>query len=162
MTRLTRIHIRIAGLQEDDDVATMHGAIAHEGRPMCGRRQIGAVDQYVIAYEKSVLHRAGGNDEVLEDESEDEEADDDNGAVRRQSFERALVPRVDWRGVGGQGRRIRCRLGHQGLLYPLSGRRAGCGPTARSRSVDPQRCCRVYHPAAVRYRWPRARARKSR
>ena len=108
---LDQEHIRIAGLEEDDDVPAVHGAIAHKGRPAGGRSEIGAVDQYVIAYEKCVLHRAGGNDEVLEDEGKDEEACHNNGAIRRQGFERSLAP-----GIAG-GSVCRCcggvrRLGH--------------------------------------------------
>ena len=88
---LDQEHIRIAGLEEDDDVAAVDGAVAHEGRPVRGRRQIDAIDQDVIADEQRVLHGAGGDDEVLKDEGQDEEADDDDGAVGCQGLERSFV-----------------------------------------------------------------------
>jgi hypothetical protein len=120
---LDQEHIGITGLQEDDDVAAMHGAITHKGRPVRRRRQIHAVDQDMVADEQSLLHRAGGDDEVLKDEGEDEEAYHDDGAVRCQGLERGLVmPRgarcgvVRRRRVCDYGGRIRCRLGHRCLL----------------------------------------------
>ena len=119
---LDQEHIRIARLEEDDDVAAMDGAIAHEGCPVRGRRQVHAIDEDVIANEQSVLHGAGRDDEVLKNEGQDEEADNDDGSSRtprpQAEFRRAsrcsravLLP--EHLSVhGGVG----CRFGHQSLL----------------------------------------------
>ena len=72
--------IRLAGLEEDDDVAALDVAIEGEGRPLGGRGEGDAVDEDVVADEEGVDHRGRGDLEVLEDEGHDEETDGEDGA----------------------------------------------------------------------------------
>ena len=68
------------GLEEDDDVAAADVAVVDEGRPLRRRGEGDAVYENVIADEQRLLHRGGGNLEVLEDEGHDEETDGEDGA----------------------------------------------------------------------------------
>lgn len=72
--------IRLAGFEEDDDVAAADVAIEGEGRPLGGRGEGDAVDEDVVADEESLDHRGRGDLEVLEDEGHDEETDGEDGA----------------------------------------------------------------------------------
>lgn len=72
--------IRLAGLEEDDDVAALDVAIEGEGCPLSGRGEGDAVDEDVVADEEGVDHRGRGDLEVLEDEGHDEETDGEDGA----------------------------------------------------------------------------------
>jgi hypothetical protein len=73
ISRFTRIRycgfpIRIQvrhGLDEDHDVAALWLAIVNQRHPLGGRSEGDAVHHQVIAHQQRLLHRAGGNDEVL-------------------------------------------------------------------------------------------------
>jgi hypothetical protein len=67
-------------LEEDDNVAAAGLAIVDEGKPTRGRCKRDTVDEDVVADEQGLLHGAGGNFEVLEDEGHNEEADRKHGA----------------------------------------------------------------------------------
>jgi hypothetical protein len=82
--------IRLAGLEEDDDVAPADVTIEGEGRPFGGRGEGDAVDEDVVADEESPDHRGGGDLEVLEDEGHDEEADGEDSADGGEGLERSL------------------------------------------------------------------------
>ncbi len=82
--------IRLAGLEEDDDVAAADVAIVGERRPLCGRSEGDAVDQDVIADEQCLHHGGGGDLEVLEDEGHHEETDGEDGADGGEGLERSL------------------------------------------------------------------------
>ena len=56
------------GLEEDDDVATVDVTVVDERSPLGGRSEGGAIDEDVVADEQGLLHGAGGDLEVLEDE----------------------------------------------------------------------------------------------
>lgn len=75
------------GFEKDDDVAALHGAVVHEGGPPGGRSKSDPVRDDVIADEQGVLHGAGGNAEVLEDEAKDEKTDDQDDAHGRERFQ---------------------------------------------------------------------------
>jgi hypothetical protein len=79
--------IRLAGLEEDDDVAALDVAIEGEGRPFRGRGEGDAVDEDVVADEESLDHAGRGDLEVLEDEGHDEETDGEDGADGGEGLE---------------------------------------------------------------------------
>ena len=78
-------------------------AIVDEGRPLGGRGEGDAVDEDVVADEQGLLHRGGGNLEVLEDEGHDEETDGQNGADGGEGLQRGF-------GLFGLGRGYFCCL----------------------------------------------------
>src|SRR5271170_5982755 len=71
--------VRLAGFEEDDDVAAADVAIEGEGCPFCGRGEGDAIHQDVVADEQRLHHGGGGNLEVLEDEGHDKETDGEDG-----------------------------------------------------------------------------------
>ena len=79
--------IRLAGLEEDDDVAALDVAIEGERRPLGWRGEGDAVDEDVVADEEGVDHRGRGDLEVLEDEGHDEETDGEDGADGGEGLE---------------------------------------------------------------------------
>ena len=87
---LDQEEVRLAGLEEDDDIAALDVAIEDEGCPGGGRSERDTIDQNVIADKQGLLHGGGGDFEVLEDEGHDEETDGEDGADRGQGLERGL------------------------------------------------------------------------
>jgi len=87
---LNEEEIRLAGLEEDDDVAAADIAIEGEGCPLCRRGKGDAVYQDVVADEQRLHHGGGGDLEVLEDEGHHEETDGEDGADGSEGFERGL------------------------------------------------------------------------
>ena len=79
--------IRLAGLEEDDDVAAADVAIEDEGRPFGGRGEGDAIYQDVVADEQGFDHAGGGDLEVLEDEGHHEETDGEDGADGGEGLE---------------------------------------------------------------------------
>ncbi len=73
-------------LPEDDDVIALWLAVMDEREPVVAGREGEAVDEEVIAYEEGVFHGAGGDDEVLADEVEDEETDYEDSRVAGNGF----------------------------------------------------------------------------
>ncbi len=82
--------IRLAGLEEDDDVAALDVAIEGERRPFGGWGEGDAVDQDVVTDEESLHHRGRGDLEVLEDEGHDEETDGEDGADGGEGLKRSF------------------------------------------------------------------------
>jgi len=74
-------------LEEDYDVAAPGLTVANEREPVMAGREGEAIDEEVIADEEGVLHGAGGDDEVLADEIEDEETDYEDPRVAGNGFE---------------------------------------------------------------------------
>ena len=79
------------GLDEDDDVAAPRLAVVNQRHPLGGRSERDAVDDKVIADQQRLLHRSGGNDEVLREKGEDEQANhqhrtDAGSGLKRRFF----------------------------------------------------------------------------
>jgi hypothetical protein len=82
--------IRLAGFEEDDDVAASNVAIEGKRRPLCRRSKGDAVHQNVVADEQG-LHHGGRRDfEVLEDEGHHEETDGEDGADGGEGLQRGF------------------------------------------------------------------------
>src|ERR1700722_15184151 len=84
------IHLIEAGLEdrlvEDDNVTAPGLTVMNKGHPLCGRSQIDAVNNQMIANEQRIFHRSGWDDEVLRDEGEDEQPNHQHRTNARQRF----------------------------------------------------------------------------
>ena len=69
---LHQIQVGFAGFEEDDDVAAVGFAVMDERHPGGCGCEGDAVDEEMVADEEGFLHGAGGDDEVLAEEGEDE------------------------------------------------------------------------------------------
>ncbi len=76
MTRLTKCCVGVHGIAEDNDVATVNGAVGENGLPGSGGTKAGLVDQEVVADQQGVFHGARRNAEGLHNKGDDEERDD--------------------------------------------------------------------------------------
>ena len=78
-------------LDENDDVAAARLAIVNQRHPLGGRSERDAVDNEVIADQERFLHRSGGDDEVLREKGEDEQAHHQHGTDAGHGFKRRLL-----------------------------------------------------------------------
>ena len=76
---LDQEQVGIAGLEEHDNVAALRLAVVDQRHPFGRRRERDAIDDQMIAHQQGLLHRTGGDDEVLGEKGEDEQAHDQHG-----------------------------------------------------------------------------------
>ena len=102
-----RIQVR-HGLDEDHNVVAPGLAVVNQRHPLRGRGQGDAIHQQVVAHQQRLLHRAGGNDVVLRQKGEDEQAHHQNRAECWPPPRKASLPllcssgwarKASWAGV---------------------------------------------------------------
>ena len=79
--------VRLARLEEHNDVAAADVTIESEWRPLCGRGERDAVYEDVVADEQRLDHGCGRNLEVLENKGHDEQTDRKDGANGGEGLE---------------------------------------------------------------------------
>ena len=79
--------VRLARLEEDNDVSAADVTIESEWRPLCGRGERDAVYEDVVADEQRLDHGCGRNLEVLENKGHDEQTDRKDGANGGEGLE---------------------------------------------------------------------------